>query len=273
MGMPWMEQAWALNGQSEVTGEAANPEILALFREAGHAEIMSDEVPWCAAALTVVLKRAGMPAPVGFAALRAKTFEAWGSPCDLRVGAIAVLKMSRGYHCGLVAGWTDTHVMVLGGNQSDAFNTTPFRRAHLVATRWPAPPVTAAELKQKSRTVATAGKIQRDGASATALEVSRHVPAPDAAHVDQVMAKAAKAQGFAEQLEGFATFAWSRWPWFAGGLVVYFLARMAWHAGWVSWFRAEDHNAGKSLAGAPEIAPDQLAAVDEEVIDAVPARG
>lgn len=239
----WMQEAWGLVGQSEIAGAGANPEIVRLFRDAGHGDIASDETAWCAAFVSACLARAGLPHPTGYQALRAAGFETFGQACELRAGAIVVVRArGDGRHVGFCVGMDAHNVMLLGGNQADACNVTPFKRASIVAVRWPAPEASANELKAVgSRTVTGAGAIQRDGAAAAGVQVA---PNPFPVAPAEVAGQAREAMGLADTAAEFATFVGGKWPWLMGMLTVYLLARMAWRAGWIKAWRVEDHNTG-----------------------------
>lgn len=249
MTQAWMQQAWSLVGQREVAGAAANPEIVALFREAGHGEITSDETAWCAAFVSACLARAGMPHPQGYKSLRAAGFEAYGQPLgedDLRPGAIVVIEArGGGRHVGFCAGSDARNVMLLGGNQADSVNVTPFRREAIVAVRWPGAEVTAKDLKEAgSRTVTSADAIKADGVKATAAQAAGQAPNPFPVEPGAIAGKAQEAMGWADTAADFSRFLGGKWPWLMGVVTIYFLARMAWNAGWIARWRVDDHNAG-----------------------------
>lgn len=136
----WLTPAWRELGQSERTGAADNPRVVALYRDAGHPEVAHDEVAWCAAFVGASLERAGV---VGTRSLMARSYLAWGAPLDEgRLGAVAVF--SRGAdttlgHVGFLLGEADDSLFLLGGNQSDAVTVAAMPRSRLIGLRWPAP--------------------------------------------------------------------------------------------------------------------------------------
>lgn len=135
---PWLRHAWRVLGASERRGAAAEPRIVACFRDAGHPEITSDEIAWCAAFVGACLQRAGIE-PTG--SLLARSYLAWGARCDPpRPGAIAVLSRgadpTRG-HVGFLLDIDEDGVVLLGGNQSDAVTVERYPRARLLDLRWP----------------------------------------------------------------------------------------------------------------------------------------
>ena len=136
---PWMPYAWADIGQHEIPGSGTNPRIAAYFRLAGHSEITDDETAWCAAFVGACLEQAGIR---GSRSLAARSYLAWGvAAAKPEIGAITIL--SRGNdpslgHVGFLVGLTETHVQLLGGNQSDSVSVATFDRARVVGFRLPA---------------------------------------------------------------------------------------------------------------------------------------
>jgi uncharacterized protein (TIGR02594 family) len=134
----WLGHAWAHLGAHEAAGNADNPSVVAFYRDAGHPEITSDDIAWCAAFVGACLERCGQRCT---RSLLARSYLTWGRGIDQPVfGAIAVL--SRGSspaqgHVGFVVGATDTDILLLGGNQSDAVGVAAFSRDRLLGLRWP----------------------------------------------------------------------------------------------------------------------------------------
>lgn len=260
----WMEIAWQQQGLQETVGDGATSEIVAMFKAVGRAEITSDEVAWCAAFVGACLARSGGVLADQVLAipkerrLLASTYETFGTPVPLdqpRVGCIAVIDVGSatgsGRHVTFVSGWTDTTIAGLGGNQRDSVNVSHFRRDKLVALRWPEPPATAASLAAAgSRTVQAAIGQARDSMKAVVAlgtGAAAKVAVPDAegvANAGQVLKGFGQVMGDAAVLAKFGTFCVGQWPWVAGTIALYYLARMAWLAGWIKQARLEDHNTG-----------------------------
>lgn len=135
----WMAEAWRELGQSEVPGSAQNPRIVAMFDELGYPD-QSDETAWCAAFVGACLERAGISST---RSLRARTYLEWGVPADdPAVGAVVVLERGSDPalgHVGFLVGMTDTSVMLLGGNQSNAVTVATFDRELVLGFRVPEP--------------------------------------------------------------------------------------------------------------------------------------
>lgn len=134
----WLVHARSWIGTSERRGRAADPGILAFYRDAGHPEISDDSVAWCAAFAGACLARSGI-VPTG--SLRARSYLDWGRPLDVpRRGAIAVL--SRGSspalgHVGFLIEARSDKVLILGGNQGDKVSIAAFPRSRVLSYRWP----------------------------------------------------------------------------------------------------------------------------------------
>lgn len=247
--MQWMEIAYADVGVTEVAGVRASETILEYFRRVGRADITSDEVAWCAAFAGAVLKSAGVKfaLPKG-RELLASSFLEVGTPIDQpRVGAIACVPRSggSGWHVAFVSGWDATRLRLLGGNQRDSVCEAWFLRDG-AELRWPGEPVTAAALADGTSRIATAAKAQqKDGAKAGGIEVADI--GLEAGGLKEWAAQAADWQASATTIEQFMTYAVSKGKWVAGALALYWLARMAWRAGWIKHWRAQDANEGKTV--------------------------
>jgi uncharacterized protein (TIGR02594 family) len=265
----WLEIAWAEVGTQEISGADATPAIAGYFRDSGRPDITSDEVAWCAAFAGACLERAGIPQTIPPAeALLARSFLKVGTPIDApRMGAIAIL--SRGSnpihgHVGFVVGWTDEHLVILGGNQSNKVCTQHFPRARLLGLRWPGPVVTPKDLNG-SRIANAAARQKKDAAKAAtpqvipapdaASDVTASVPPPvaDVAPVPQqfpspqdLAEQGSSMQSWLEQAASFGSFASAKWPWIIAAVTLYYGARMAYDAGRIRWFRAEDASTGKT---------------------------
>jgi uncharacterized protein (TIGR02594 family) len=136
---PWMAVAWAELGQSERPGPASNPRIIDYFRRVGHPSVVDDETAWCAAFVGTCLEQAGFDST---RSLAARSYLAWGEP-DASPGLGALVVLSRGDnpalgHVGFLIGMTENHVMLLGGNQTDAVGLAAFDRRRIIGVRKPA---------------------------------------------------------------------------------------------------------------------------------------
>lgn len=124
--------------------QGSNPKVLKYYADAGHPEVKDDAVAWCAAFVGAMLARAGIK-PSG--QLTARSYLNWGTPVpDLsqaRPGDIVIFTRGNSGWQGHVAfyeGKTETHVKVLGGNQSDAVTRAKYPRDDLLGIRRPPAP-------------------------------------------------------------------------------------------------------------------------------------
>lgn len=251
----WLEIAWADEGVAETPGRAASETVLGYFKEVGRSDVTSDEVSWCAAFVGACLARGGVPVSLpSERALLARAYLDVGTPIDTpRNGAIAVF--TRGDpnswtgHVAFVVGWTETTLAILGGNQANRVCVQHFPRDRLLGLRWPEPPVAPRELAaQGSRIAGGAMAQQKDAAKVggvTGLELALPAPPSDLG-LSSLAEKLGAMQGSAEVIEKFMIFAWSKGGWVAGALAAYWLARMAWSAGWIKQWRAQDASTGKT---------------------------
>lgn len=134
--LPWMQIARSLLGLKEGAGAANNPEVVKLYALAGHPDVKSDAIAWCAAFVSAVLQRAKLKNP---RTLWALDYAKWGQPLDRPLyGCVAVKKRKpSGGHVGFVVGANATQIILLGGNQGDAVSIAAFPREQFVAFRWP----------------------------------------------------------------------------------------------------------------------------------------
>lgn len=136
----WMVAARSLIGIKEIRGAQHTPEILEMFRIAGHSGVKDDETPWCAAAANTALKIAGWK---GTDKLNARSFLELGEKVeDPRIGDVVVLWRGtpNGWqgHVGFFAGFDPKgNIIVLGGNQNDEFNFTSYPLERLLEYRRP----------------------------------------------------------------------------------------------------------------------------------------
>ena len=144
----WYATARGYLGTTEIPGPTSHPSILQWARNLGGwvADFFRDDAtPWCALFLNHVLQKAGLPlsGPAGSPALlRAKSFEAYGTPLsDPCLGAILVFTREGGGHVALYVGETLKAYRCLGGNQGDSVSESWLSKSRCTAIRWPDPSV------------------------------------------------------------------------------------------------------------------------------------
>lgn len=137
----WLERAWRELGVREQPGAVDNPRIRSMFKDAGHSQVVRDEVAWCAAFVGACLERSGRKST---RSLMARSYLKWGEPiAEPRFGAIAVLSRGRNTslgHVGFVVGVVDDEIQILGGNQGQQVSVQSYPKSRLVGLRWPSLP-------------------------------------------------------------------------------------------------------------------------------------
>jgi uncharacterized protein (TIGR02594 family) len=135
----WLRLAFAERGVKEAPGEADNRRVQAYYRDAGHPEVRHDSVPWCAAFVGAMLKRAGI-APSG--SLAARSYLDWGNAIAEPVpGCVTVLSRGSSSWQGHVGFYVKDlgggRIQLLGGNQSDRVSLAAFPKARVLGYRLP----------------------------------------------------------------------------------------------------------------------------------------
>lgn len=150
-------------GVWEWAGAENNPVVVEMYKAAGHPEIKSDGVPWCAAYVGAILAEVGLP---NTGSLMARSYTKYGEPValdDVRRGDIAVLSRGDDPRFGHVA-FVDSYnrdngsIDLLGGNQGDQVNIKTFNANRIVAIRRAVSPRTSlAQSKTASLSLMKAG--------------------------------------------------------------------------------------------------------------------
>jgi uncharacterized protein (TIGR02594 family) len=120
-------------GVHETPGPVATARI-AEYHSTTTLRAKSDEVPWCASFVNWCMVRAGLR---GTDSAAARSWLAWGKPCDPVEGCVVVIRQlhagrdastgsASGYHVGFFQALDETHVTILGGNQSDSVKVSRF---------------------------------------------------------------------------------------------------------------------------------------------------
>jgi uncharacterized protein (TIGR02594 family) len=237
----WLDLARSDLGVSEVVGPKASLVIKGYFRDAGHPEIEDDETAWCAAASCSWLKRAGFPVPPRATSLMAMSFESYGVALDeFRPGAICVFyrgaKREKTWqrHVAIGVRETKTHIVCIGGNQSNSVSEQKFAKKDLVAMRWPVA-ATVRDLRSAgSEDIATADTLKKvamaaGGTAATgaAAHQATGPMVPDITITD-ASGQLTALQQFMEGCHAVAKLVFAS-PWLvagvAGAIAVYLVAR------------------------------------------------
>ena len=143
---PWMEVALGEVGQSEIRGQDHNARIVE-YHATTTLQATTDETAWCSSFVNWCLHRAGIR---GTDSAAAASWLRWGTPVGSRPGAITII-YSRGAantslsvsgnHVAFLVSDSDTHYLLLGGNQSNQVRVSAYPKAAwtLRSRRWPAP--------------------------------------------------------------------------------------------------------------------------------------
>jgi len=124
-------------GTKEIPGAEHNAQVLAYFHSIGHQWVDNDEVAWCAAFANHIAKECGYPHT---GKLNARSFLEIGEQVHTpKPGDIVVLwresPTSWKGHVGFYINSTKDHIYVLGGNQSNEVNISPYPMERLVQFR------------------------------------------------------------------------------------------------------------------------------------------
>ncbi len=136
--LPWLEKAAEDYLVSEIKGAEHNPRVVQYFKDAHSSWFDDDETPWCAAAVSAWLERAGIHSA---RSARARDHLNFGTELiEPRFGAVVVLERgATSGHVGFVTGVTadGKQIKVLGGNQSDSVNERMFPVSRVLGYRQP----------------------------------------------------------------------------------------------------------------------------------------
>jgi uncharacterized protein (TIGR02594 family) len=145
---PWMTIAEAEVGVRENAAAGQHTQRILEFHNTTTLRATEDEVPWCSSFVNWVMVESGR---TGTNSAAAKSWLRWGTEVEeARVGAITVIRKksggtdqatgsSSGFHVGFFVSATDTHVRLLGGNQSDSVKYSNFAlsKYDIKSYRWP----------------------------------------------------------------------------------------------------------------------------------------
>jgi uncharacterized protein (TIGR02594 family) len=137
---PWMPIAESEIGVHEFAGSADNPRIVD-YHAATSYGARDDEVAWCSSFVNWCMREVGQTR-TGSAA--ARSWLNWGTILsEPRKGCVVVLRRGNSNwqgHVGFSISEGDTngpYIYVLGGNQGDAVNISPFPKTRVLGYLWP----------------------------------------------------------------------------------------------------------------------------------------
>lgn len=113
-----------------------NPRIVE-YHSATTLAAVEDSVYWCASFVCWCLESAGIQSTKS---AWAKSYLSWGYPMDKpETGCIVIFTRGTGGHVGFYTGEDKEYIYVLGGNQGDQVNISPYSKANFLGYRWPYP--------------------------------------------------------------------------------------------------------------------------------------
>ncbi len=124
-------------GVKEYQGNKHNDEVLKYFIEIGHQWVKNDETAWCSAFLNWCAKHVGLEYS---GKLNARSWLTIGQEVECpEIGDIVVFWRSspRSWkgHVGIYINQIDDEVFVLGGNQNNQVNISPYSKSKVLSYR------------------------------------------------------------------------------------------------------------------------------------------
>lgn len=130
-------------GLKEIKGKKHEEKIIEAFKLAGFGWIKDDETAWCAAWMVYCFHHAGME-PIK--TVRAREWQNYGNETKTpKLGDIVtfwrISKASNYGHVGFYVNENETHIQVLGGNQSNSVSIQWYKKSQLLSYREVVEPV------------------------------------------------------------------------------------------------------------------------------------
>ena len=130
-------QALTQFGVKEIVGDKHNDQVLDYFKVAGHEWVKNDELAWCSAFINWCAIKSGFEYT---GELNARSWLLVGEKVDVpTISDIVILwrksKDSIYGHVGFYVNETDTHINILGGNQSNKVKISAYPKTQLLEYR------------------------------------------------------------------------------------------------------------------------------------------
>jgi uncharacterized protein (TIGR02594 family) len=160
----WFEEAVRLIGVKEDTSRQSNPELIRWATDL-NIDYKDDDIAWCGLFVAHCVGSTLPEEPLPAGVLGARNWRKFGDHCDPMQGAVLVFwrgdrNGSLG-HVGFYRSEDAEAYHVLGGNQSNAVNTTRVGKDRLLDARWPH---TAASLRGATIVATGSGKLSQNEA-------------------------------------------------------------------------------------------------------------
>lgn len=131
------ELALSVYGLKEIHGEVDNPVIVGMFEYIGASWVKDDETAWCSAFVNYCAKKCGYEHS---GKLNARSWLNTGQLVETPLlGDVVVLwrqsPASWKGHVGFYINHDEHYIYILGGNQSNEVNITPFDKGRLLQYR------------------------------------------------------------------------------------------------------------------------------------------
>lgn len=132
-----LNRALDFYGLREIPGVENNPTIMGWFKDLGHTWVQGDETAWCSCFINWLARDLGLDHS---GKLNARSWLGVGSSVTHPdKGHVVVLWResidSWKGHVGLFIRQTENHIWVLGGNQSNSVNISPYPKGRLLGYR------------------------------------------------------------------------------------------------------------------------------------------
>jgi len=134
----WLEIAKKELGVKEVDGDGNNPRIIQYHAQTT-LKATEDKISWCSSFVNWALYKAGIK---GTQSAAARSWLNWGRELKVpRVGAVVVLwrgkKDSWQGHVAFYVREDEKYYYLLGGNQNNEVNISPYLKSRVLGIRWP----------------------------------------------------------------------------------------------------------------------------------------
>jgi uncharacterized protein (TIGR02594 family) len=137
--LPWITEAKTTLGRHEARDRNW---LMDWLKRDGRSLGDPSKNPWCGDFVETCIRMALPDEPLlgalGTNPYWARNWLLFGQAVQPVTGAVLIFERGSGGHVGFAVGQDDTHLYVLGGNQSDAVTIARIAKSRLLGARWPA---------------------------------------------------------------------------------------------------------------------------------------